>query len=88
MGATAYTTNQTSNARKDEVYYRKQQLELASIDVYLETMKLNSREEIKKNLSNKLFGQAKNTYINKYEEGKSFLIDNLVRLIEAKKELN
>lgn len=86
MGAAAYTSRQASNARKDEVYYRKQQLELASIDVYLESLKPESREEIKKNLSDKLFGQAKNTYTNKYDEGKSFSIDDLVRVIEAIKK--
>lgn len=86
MGAAAYTAKQASNARKDEVYYRKQQLELASIDVYLESMKPDSREEIKKNLSDKLFGQAKNTYTNKYDEGKGFSIDDLVRLIETIKK--
>ena len=86
MGAAAYTSKQASNARKDEVYYRKQQLELASIDVYLESLKPESREEIKKNLSDKLFGQAKNTYTNKYDEGKGFSIDDLVRVIEAIKK--
>lgn len=49
-------------------------------------MKPESREEIKKNLSDKLFGQAKNTYTNKFDEGKGFSMDDLVRVIEAIKK--
>ena len=38
MGAATYTGRQADNSRKDEVYYRKQELILASIDVYLDNM--------------------------------------------------
>lgn len=86
MGAAAYTAKQASNCRKDEVYYRKQQLELASIDVYLETMEPDSREEIKKNLSDKIFGQAKNTYTNKYDESRGISIDDLIKLVDVIKK--
>lgn len=44
MGAATYTAKQASNSRKDEVYYRKQELELASIDVYLENMDHEDKE--------------------------------------------
>lgn len=83
MGAATYTAKQASNSRKDEVYYRKQELELASIDVYLENMNPESREEIKKTLSSKMFGQAQNTYTNKYDDKKGFSVDDLVKIIEA-----
>lgn len=83
MGAATYTAKQASNSRKDEVYYRKQELELASIDVYLENMKPENREEIKKTLSTKMFGQAQNTYTNKYDDKKGFSVDDLVKIIEA-----
>jgi len=83
MGAATYTAKQASNSRKDEVYYRKQELELASIDVYLENMNPENREEIKKTLSTKMFGQAQNTYTNKYDDKKSFSVDDLVKIIES-----
>ena len=83
MGAATYTAKQASNSRKDEVYYRKQELELASIDVYLENMNPENREEIKKTLSSKMFGQAQNTYTNKYDDKKGFSVDDLVKIIEA-----
>ena len=72
MGAATYTAKQASNSRKDEIYFRKQELELASIDVYLENMNDDSCEEIKKTLATKMFGQAQNTYTNKYDEKKIF----------------
>ena len=77
MGAATYTAKQASNSRKDEVYYRKQELELASIDVYLENMEPENREEIKKTLSIKMFGQAQNTYTNKYGDKKGFSVDEI-----------
>ena len=39
LGMSGYTGKQASNLRKDEVYYRKQQLELSSIDVYLDDIR-------------------------------------------------
>ena len=87
MGASTYTAKQASNSRKDEVYYRKQELELASIDVYLESMEPANREEIKKNLSTKMFGQAQNTYTNKYDDKKGFSSDDVVKIIESLKNL-
>lgn len=87
MGASTYTAKQASNSRKDEVYYRKQELELASIDVYLESMEPANREEIKKNLSTKMFGQAQNTYTNKYDDKKGFSSDDVVKIIESIKNL-
>ena len=83
MGAATYTGRQASNSRKDEVYYRKQELELASIDVYLDNMSSENRESIKKDLSSKMFGQAQNTYNNKYDEKKGFSVDDLIKIIES-----
>lgn len=83
MGAATYTAKQASNSRKDEVYYRKQELELASIDIYLENMEPGNREEIKKSLSTKMFGQAHNTYTNKYDDKKGLSIDDVVKIIES-----
>lgn len=83
MGAATYTAKQASNSRKDEVYYRKQELELASIDVYLESMEPTNREEIKKNLSTKMFGQAQNTYTNKYDDKKGFSVDDVIKIIDS-----
>lgn len=85
MGAATYTAKQASNSRKDEVYYRKQELELASIDVYLENMEPENREEIKKTLSIKMFGQAQNTYTNKYDDKKGFSVDDVIKIIESLK---
>lgn len=83
MGAATYTGKQASNSRKDEVYYRKQELELASIDVYLDNMSQENKEFIKKELSSKMFGQAQNTYSTKYEDKNSFSIDDLIKIIES-----
>lgn len=83
MGAATYTGRQASNSRKDEVYYRKQELELASIDVYLDNMSQRNKELIKKELSSKMFGQAQNTYTTKYEDKNSFSIDDLIKIIES-----
>lgn len=83
MGAATYTGKQASNCRKDEVYYRKQELELASIDTYLETMDSNIKDEIKKELSSKIFGQAQSTYTNKYDERKGFATEDIIKIIEA-----
>lgn len=88
MGAATYTGKQASNLRKDEVYYRKQELELSSIDVYLENMQPENKEEIKKELSSKLFGQAQNTYTNKYEEKKGLSVDDIVKILETLKNKN
>lgn len=86
MGGATYAGKQASNLRKDEVYYRKQELELASIDVYLESMSTGNQEMIKTELSNKLFGQAQKTYTNKYDEKKEISIDDVIRFIEAVKK--
>ena len=83
MGAATYTGKQASNSRKDEVYYRKQELELSSIDVYLDNLSQENKESIKKELSSKMFGQAQNTYTTKYEEKKSFSLDDLIKIIES-----
>ena len=83
MGTATYTAKQASNSRKDEVYYRKQELELASIDVYLENMQPENREEIKKILSAKMFGQAQSTYTNKYDDKKGFSVKDVLKIIEA-----
>lgn len=88
MGAATYTAKQASNSRKDEIYFRKQELELASIDVYLENMNDDNREEIKKTLATKMFGQAQNTYTNKYDEKKGFSVDEIVKIIESIKNGN
>lgn len=88
MGAATYTGRQASNLRKDEVYYRKQELELASIDVYLENMNSDNKEEIKKELSSKLFGQAQNTYTNKYDEKKNFSVEDIIKILETIKNNN
>ena len=82
MGAATYTAKQASNSRKDEVYYRKQELELSSIDVYLENMDEPSRIEIKKNLSEKMFGQAQKTYTNKYEDKKNVTSEEIAKIVE------
>lgn len=85
MGAATYTGKQASNSRKDEVYYRKQELELASINTYLEAMDPNIKDEIKKDLSSKIFGQAQSTYTNKYDERKGFATEDIIKIIESLK---
>lgn len=85
MGAATYTGKQASNSRKDEVYYRKQELELASIDVYLENLSPENKEEIKKELSSSMFGQAQKTYTNKYDEKKVFSTEDIIKIIETLK---
>lgn len=83
MGAATYTGKQASNSRKDEVYYRKQELELASIDIYLENLQPEKKEDIKKELAMKIFGQAQSTYTNKYDDKKGIGIDEIVKIIES-----
>lgn len=78
LGMSGYTAKQASNQRKDEIYFRKQQLELASIDIYLDDIKV----EIKKELSNKIFGQAGETYKNKYDDSSNETIDKISKIIE------
>ncbi len=82
LGMSGYTAKQASNQRKDEIYFRKQQLELSSMDVYLDDMPDNIKQEIKQSLSNKIFGQARETYKNKYDESANNSIEKLVGLIE------
>lgn len=82
LGMSGYTAKQASNQRKDEIYFRKQQLELSSMDVYLDDMPKNIKYEIKQTLSNKIFGQAKETYKNKYDDSANNSIEKLVSLIE------
>ncbi len=82
LGMSGYTGKQASNQRKDEVYYRKQQLELSSIDVYLDNMPETTRIEIKKELSSKIFGQASETYKSKYDDNTNETLDKIVKLVE------
>lgn len=87
LGVSTYTGKQAGNSRRDEVYYRKQQLELASIDIYLESMKVENREEIKKQLATKMFGQAYKTYSNKYDDSK-INIDKAIKLLKEPQNKN
>ena len=82
LGMSGYTAKQASNQRKDEIYFRKQQLELASIDIYLDDMPDEIKVEIKKELSNKIFGQAGETYKNKYDDCANEAIDKISKMIE------
>lgn len=82
LGMSGYTGKQASNLRKDEVYYRKQQLELSSIDVYLDDIPQDTKVLIKKELSNKIFGQAGETYKNKYDDNTNEVLDKVVKLVE------
>ena len=51
-------------------------------------MKPENKEEIKKELSSKLFGQAQNTYTNKHEEKKGFSVEDIVKILETLKNKN
>ena len=82
LGMSGYTGKQASNLRKDEVYYRKQQLELSSIDVYLDDVPEETRVEIKRELSNRIFGQAIETYKSKNDDNTNKTLDKIVKLIE------
>ena len=82
LGMSGYTGKQASNQRKDEVYYRKQQLELSSIDVYLDDMPEDTKVEIKQKLAERIFGQASETYKSKYDDTTSETLDKLIKLIE------
>ncbi len=82
LGMSGYTGKQASNLRKDEVYYRKQQLELSSIDVYLDDIPQETKILIKKELSNKIFGQAGETYKSKYDDNTNETLDKVVKLVE------
>lgn len=82
LGMSGYTAKQASNQRKDEIYFRKQQLELASIDIYLDDMPDDIKVEIKKDLSNKIFGQAGETYKNKYDDSSNETLDKISKIIE------
>lgn len=82
LGMSGYTAKQAGNQRKDEIYFRKQQLELSSIDVYLDDMPEETKHEIKKALSNKIFGQASETYKNKYDDSANNTIDKISKMLE------
>lgn len=82
LGMSGYTAKQASNQRKDEIYFRKQQLELSSMDVYLDDMPKNVKYEIKQALSNKIFGQARETYKSKYDDTNNSSIEKLITVIE------
>ena len=82
LGMSGYTAKQASNQRKDEIYFRKQQLELASIDIYLDDIPDEIKVEIKRDLSNKIFGQAGETYKNKYDDSANETIDKISKMIE------
>lgn len=82
LGMSGYTGKQASNLRKDEVYYRKQQLELSSIDVYLDDIPQETKILIKQALSSKIFGQAGETYKNKYDDNTNETLDKIVKLVE------
>ena len=82
IGMAGYTAKQAGNLKKDETYYRKQQLELSSIDVYLADMPDSIKQNIKFELSNKIFGQAKETYKNKYDDSSNNIIRENSKIIE------
>lgn len=81
LGMSGYTGKQASNQRKDEVYYRKQQLELSSIDIYLDNIPDTVKVEIKKELSNKIFGQAGETYKSKYDDNSTETLDKMNKIL-------
>lgn len=83
LGMSGYTAKQAGNLRKDEVYFRKQQLELSSIDVYLADMPDGIKQNIKVELSNKIFGQARETYKNKYDDNANDTIDKISKMFET-----
>jgi len=83
FGMSGYTAKQAGNLRKDAVYYRKQQLELSSIDVYLADMPDGIKQNIKVELSNKIFGQARETYKNKYDDNANDTIDKISKMVET-----
>ncbi len=82
FGMSGYTAKQAGNLRKDEVYFRKQQLELSSIDVYLADMPDSIKQNIKVDLSSKIFGQARETYKNKYDDTANTTIDKISKMLE------
>lgn len=84
LGMSGYTAKQASNLGKDEVYYRKQQLELSSIDIYLDDMPESLKEKIKETLSNKMFGQARETYQNKYDDETNNILEKILTIIKEK----
>ena len=55
---------------------------MASIDIYLDDMPDEIKVEIKKELSNKIFGQAGETYKNKYDDCANETIDKINKMIE------
>ncbi len=81
LGMSGYTGKQASNQRKDEVYYRKQQLELSSIDIYLDDIPDSVKVEIKKELSDKIFGQAGETYKSKYDDNSNETLDKMNKIL-------
>jgi len=53
----AYAMNESSRHRKMELRYRRMQLELASIDPFLETLPKEKRDELKQTLAGRMFAQ-------------------------------
>lgn len=50
--------SESSHHRKAEQRYKRMQLELASIDPFLETLPKEKRDEIKKALADRMFAQS------------------------------
>jgi len=78
-----YTGKQGASSRKDEVYYRRQQLELATMDIYLADLEESDRQDIKKALATKIFGQAQSS---NGDDNKIFSINDLLKLANSVKK--
>lgn len=51
-----YSVKEGAKHRKKELYFRKMELELATIDTFIENLSPENREDLKKEITRKLFG--------------------------------
>lgn len=77
----AYTGRQASDHRKAELFNRKMELELASIEPYLVGMPDNVKHELKSSLAEKFFGQQPNIEIEKNSEETNLPTKDLIKLL-------
>lgn len=83
----AYAAKESAKHRKLENYNRKAELELASINPFIELLSDQKKQEIKEKLVDKFFGNSRDLIedhsINKSEEISPNMLEQIVKLINS-----
>ena len=78
-----YAANESSKHRKQENYNRKIELELASINPFIEILAETKKQEIKEKLVEKYFGNINNIYDSKSIDDTDIPITGFERILKA-----